>query len=295
VVARKLSFHATRVEAEPGDGDAATLSFLVDADGDASTYFTLVADDEEDAVRVSWGDGKDARDECVVKLESAALALDKFRAEIAEPRPKAFGPYGSVELSFDTLEEDEASAAAGALVALAKHLGDKLTLTVPGVTVASVTSGSTQTAVPRRVGPPTLGVASKSTWRAKPASELALALTVSNIGGALEGGVMVEVAGPALEASLVAPTKLSGKGGEAVFEHRGKTASAHLPDLKMPADLDVDRRADKKAAKPPTTELTLSVVAHKAGSGLLTVRITPAGRRDRGGSALVGRTFVIED
>jgi len=195
------------------------------------------------------------------------------------------------EPPFDALEDDEASGAASALAALAKGLAEKLAVS-PTVKVAPASAAPS---LPRRVGAPTLGVASKGQWRAAPQAELELVLLLSNIGGALETGVVIEVAGPALEASLVAPRLASGKSvAEASFEKIGSSARATLPDVRLPADLDVDRRADKKAARPPTTELTVSLLAAKAGSGLLTVRVIPAGRPDRSGSAMVGRTLVVE-
>lgn len=68
-MARTLSFHATRIETEGGAQETTSLSFLVEADGDPSVFFTMLAEDEDAAeVRVSWGDGKDTREECVLAL-----------------------------------------------------------------------------------------------------------------------------------------------------------------------------------------------------------------------------------
>ena len=61
----------------------------------------------------------------------------------------------------------------------------------------------------------------------------------------------------------------------------------------MPADLDVDRKADKKAPRPPTLPVSLVLVGAAPGSALFTVRVLLASRTDRSGSAMVGRTLVV--
>jgi hypothetical protein len=284
-MARPLSFRATRVEHDP---TGPTLAFTVEADGDPNVFFSMTMEEpEEKSVRVHWGDGEDGRDECVLQLMKASLSFDKFEAELTELDPDTF-PYSGVALSFEKLDEMEASGAAGVLAQLAQ-LGDALKL-APGISATAPTRASI---LPRRVGAPMLGVAAKGQWSASARSDLDLVLLLSNLGGALESGVLIEVAGAALDAKLVAPRTIRGTGGQASFEQAGSVARASLPELKLAADFDVDRRADKKAARPPTTELKLSIQAQKAGSGLLTVRVIPGGRPDRSGSAMVGRTIVI--
>ena len=291
-MARTLSFHATRIETDGGAEEITTLSFVVEADGDPSVYFTMVAEDEDAAeVRVSWGDGKEAREECVLALASASLAAARFKAAFAEPRPAAMGPYGAVEVTFDELEEDDARSAAGALSTLVKGLGARLAITLPGV---SLTALPKIPDFPRRHGAPVLGLLSKDAWKTRAGEPLALSLTLSNGGGPLEGGIVVEVAGAALEKGCIEPRSVNAAGAEASFERKGNVASARVTAVRLPADLDVDRRADKKAPKPPALSFTLTIAGKSVGSALLTVRVLPASRNDRAGSAMVGRPVVVE-
>lgn len=290
-MARTLSFHATRIETEGGDGDASSLSFQVEADGDPTVFFTMVAEDEEAAeVRISWGDGKDAREECVATLASATLVVAKFKAVLAEPRPAAMGPYGGVELTFDELDEDDARSAGHALSSLAKGLGSRLQITLPGIELGAPPKGPD---LPRRHGAPVLGLVSKDTWKTAPGETLTLGLTLSNGGGALDGGIVVELGGAALEKGCIEPKSVAAGGGEASFEKKGNVAHARLPGVKMPADLEVDRKADKKAPRSPSIPVTLVVAGAKAGSALFTVRVLLAAKNDRTGSAMVGRTLVV--
>lgn len=288
-MARTLSFHATRIETE--SDDTTTLSFVVEADGEPSVFFTMIAEDEDAAeVRVSWGDGKDAREDCVLALASASLAAAKFKAAFSEPRPDAMGPYGGVEVTFDELEEDDARGAAFALSTLAKGLGSRLAIALPGVNVAA---GPKMPDLPRRHGAPVLGLVSKDSWRVGPGETVTLALTMSNIGGPLEGGIVLELGGAALEKGHVEPRSVSAGGVEATFERKGTTASARVPGVRMPADLEIDRKVDKKAPRSPTLPVSLVLVGAAPGSGLFTVRVLLAARNDRTGSAMVGRTLVV--
>ncbi len=290
-MARTLSFRATRVEAEAGDNAVAGASFEIETDGDPSTYFSMMLEDPDvPEVRVSWGDGSDGRDEAVVALASANLARDRFTATFANARASDVGPYGGVDITFGALDEEEASVLGAALGALAHGLGAKLSVALPGVEVEVVKKVP---AVPRRTGAPVLGLVSTQPWQAALGETVALTLTLSNLGGSLDKGIHLELAGAALEAGRVDPKKVSASGAEAVFEREGRTAFAHLPGLRVPADYDVDRKADKKAPRPPVLTLTVFVAGASEGSGLFTVRALPAGRNDRSGSAMVGRTFVV--
>lgn len=288
-MARTLSFQATRIETELEE--TTSLSFVVESDGDPSVFFTMIAEDEEAAeVRVSWGDGKDSREECVLSLASAMLAPGRFKAAFADPRPAAMGPYGAVEVAFEELDEDDARGAAVALSALGKALGPRLTITVPGVGPGL---GPKMPDLPRRHGAPVLGVVSKSTWATGTGQSLTLALTVSNGGGALDGGIVVELGGAALEKGHVEPRTASVAGGEASFERKGMVAVARLPGVRIPADLEIDRKVDKKAPRSPSIPLEVVVEGQKPGAGLFTVRVLVAARGDRTGSAMVGRTLVV--
>lgn len=289
IVARTLSFHASRVDAEAHD--TPSVSFAVDADGDPSTYFGMMLEDPDvPEVRVSWGDGRDARDEQVLVLTSVALARGRFRAAFGESSEA--GPYAGVEVTFDALEDDDASALAAALAALASGLGKKLSIELPGVEVGSPKKSVPD--VPRRRGAPVLGLLSKQDWRVTTGGTVELALTLSNGGGPLEAGLVLEVGGAALSRGLVEPKSAASAGAEGAFERRGDLAIARLPELRLLADLDVDRNADKKAPRPPAIALTVRIAGASAGSGLLTVRALAGGRTDRAGSAMVGRTLVVE-
>lgn len=200
------------------------------------------------------------------------------------------GPYGAVDLTFDDLEEDDARGAATALSALAKGLGSRLAVTLPGVNLTAPPKGPD---LPRRHGAPVLGVLSKDVWRAAPGETVTLGLVLSNAGGALEGGIIVELAGAALEKGCVEPKSISAGGVEATFERKGNAASARLPGVKMPADLEIDRKVDKKAPRSPTMPLSLVLAGKEVGSALFTVRVLLASRSDRTGSAMVGRTLVV--
>lgn len=286
-MARTLSFRATRIDAEAQD--APSVSFAVDSDGDPSTYFGMMLEDPDvPEVRASWGDGRDARDEQVLVLKSVALARGRFSAAFASPSD---GPYAGVEITFDALEDDDASAVGAALAALAAGLGPKLSIELPGVALGSPKKGPPD--VPRRKGAPVLGLLSRHEWRVAPGATVELSLTLSNGGGPLEGGVVLELAGAALERGLVEPMSAAVGRAEASFERRGHLAVARLPDVGLPADLDVDRNTDKKAPRPPALALTVRVAGASPGAGLLTVRALAAARTDRAGSAMVGRTLVV--
>lgn len=290
-MARTLSFHATRVEAEAGEQEPASLSFAVEADGDPSTYFNMMVEDADmSEVRVGWGDGKDARDECVLVLSSAILAQGKFKAAFGEPRPSEIGPYGAVEVTFDELEADEAGAVAGALSALAAGLGAKLSISLPGVELGAAKKAPD---VPRRHGAPVLGLLSTQQWRVAPGQTVSLALTLSNGGGPLDGGIVVELGGAALEKGFIEPKSVAASGGEGTFERRGNIAVAKVPGVRLQADLEVDRKVDKKAHRPPSLGVTVAVTGVTPGSALFTVRVLAAARNDRSGSAMVGRTLVV--
>ena len=146
--------------------------------------------------------------------------------------------------------------------------------------------------MPRRVGPPSLGLAAAlTTWRTNVSSELTLALTLTNLGGALEG-VQIEIGGAALDGGLVIGRAVTGDDSEAKLEAKSTVAVASLPSVRLPADFDVDRSVDRKAAPAPRVALGVKLVGMRAGSGLLTVRVRPLGKT--AGSAMVGHMLVID-
>lgn len=283
-MARNLSFHATRVQADPQDSPS--ISLEVEADGDPSTYFGMMIEDPDvPEVRISWGDGRESRDEHVVALTSASLAPTRLCAAFGE----SSGRYAGADVSFDALEEDDANALAAALTALASGLGSKLSIS--GIELAAPAKRAPE--LPRRRGAPMLGLLTRHEWRVAAGADGRLDLTLSNLGGPLDGGILVELGGAALERALVEPKSAAIAGAEAVFERRGNVATAALPDVRLLADLEIDRKANKKAPPPPEIALTVRITGASPGSGLFTVRVLVGTRGDRSGSALVGRTLVV--
>ena len=283
-----FSFHATRVKAD-ADEETATLAFEVEGDGDPSVFFTLCPDpDGEAAVRLWWADGKDARDEVSISLASVELLAEKFVAAFQDPSAEVAGRYSGVSITFEALEEADAREALEALALIAPTLV-KLPEKKPVPSRATVLSEG-----PRRRGAPMLGVASRSSWQVKVKKSLDIELLVSNRGGPLQGGVVVEVAAAALEEGLIEARAVAGSGPAAAFDRKGRIAAAVIPDLAIPADLDIDRRSHKDAAPPPVAVLTLTLQALRVGSSLLTVRVIPARNPDRSGGAMCGRSFVVE-
>lgn len=288
--ARPLSFHATDVRAEAGPHEVVAVEFIVEGDDDQLVFFLMMAEEADDnegtVVRVSWGNGQDGRDESVVELASLSLTATRFDVAFAEPRPASLGPCASVAVTFEALEPGAASLLSRALFELAASLGDKLS--VPAAAIAAKVVPT----VPRRVGPPSLGLAAAlTTWRTNVSSELTLALTLTNLGGALEG-VQIEIGGAALDGGLVIGRAVTGDDSEAKLEAKSTVAVASLPSVRLPADFDVDRSVDRKAAPAPRVALGVKLVGMRAGSGLLTVRVRPLGKT--AGSAMVGHMLVID-
>jgi hypothetical protein len=273
-----LSFRATKVTAEVGD-EVQTLGFEIEVDGEPSVYFTAV-NEAEGGIRVSWGDGKQSRDECVVTVAAAALEEERFTLEYKEPDPERVGPYRAVEIAFEALDEDAAPEAAEAF---GKLFGPKDQRPV-------VLEG------PRRRGTPSFGLAaaSRDAWRVKVGGDVSLDVVLSNTGGPVSG-IALDVAGPAVAAGQVEVVEARTQGKSVRLETKGGTARGLLEHVRVEADLDIDRKGagGKGAPRPPSFTLTVVVRGKAPGQQLLTLRAIPRTADGRGG-AMVGRTIVVE-
>jgi hypothetical protein len=147
----------------------------------------------------------------------------------------------------------------------------------------------------RAEGPPTLAVAADVAipWRAAAGKEAALSLRVVNRGGPLRG-VYVEVAGNAVTDRILSAAGAGVTGaGSAEFSRRGSVLRAELPDVTLDAGL-----ADTKPKPPPEAEpsfhLVVRIRGERAGSSLMTIRVGPLGATGITGSAMQGRSFVVD-
>jgi hypothetical protein len=291
----KLSFHATRIEAEV-EADAPSLSFEVDSDADASVYFRVSSEDEAQ-VRVSLANGKKSVEDCVIRFASVELVPKKFKAAFAEPRPSEIGTFKAVEITFDELEPDDAGLAVDALTKLTKALGEKAKIDIPGAKPPPAVAPSRPSFVPRRTGSPQLGLVAQadSPWKGKPGQTIAIKVAIANHGGKLDMGLDVELGGAAIESGCVEAKEVEALGEKGAFAKKGTIAFAELAGTKIEADLDIDRKAARgQADGAPVIEATVSVKAVKAGKGLLTIRAIPKSKVGRTGGAMVGRPIVVE-
>lgn len=292
--ARRLSFRATLVQHESAAGEVASLSFEIETDGDPSVYFSMMVEDPDQAeVRVSWGDGTDARDECVLALASAEVEPDRFRADFREPRPEDAGPYVGVDITFEPLEDGDARAATRALGAMMGRPVAPAPNERPAVARPTSARVPAPAGTPLRKGPPTLGLspAAPRVWRTQVSAPVELVLSMSNLGGALEG-VVIEIGGAALESGLVTPDRVAIGGSEASFDRQGSVATAFLPSARLSASLEGERT--RTSPPPPSLPLRITMLGARPGAALVTVRACPAGRPDRTGSAMCGRSIVVD-
>jgi hypothetical protein len=146
----------------------------------------------------------------------------------------------------------------------------------------------------RAEGPPTLGLVAEGAtpWRTAPGKVTTVALKVVNKGGPLRG-VYVEIGGNAISDQILTGTDAAVDGsGTGEFTKRGSVLRAELPEVQLEAGL-----ADKKGAPPdaePTLQLIVGIRGERAGSSLMTIRVGPLGATGSSGSALQGRSFVVE-
>lgn len=274
---KKLSFHATKVTADV-DADVQTLGFEIAQDGEPSVYFNIV-NDAPGSVRIWWSDGKLRREESVVAIGTSALEDTRIRLEFKDPTAERTGPYKGVELTFDELDEDLGPAVAEAFAKLF----------APPPPPPKVLVG------PRKRGTPQLGVlaTSRAEWRMRVGDELPLELLVTNTGGGVQG-LVLDIAGAAIANVEVRGAKAQDK--SAKVEPQKTAVRAVLEQVVVDADHDVDRKTfDRSGPPPPAPKFPLTVVVKgvKAGTALLTIRVTPR-TADGRGSAMVGRTIFVD-
>lgn len=154
----------------------------------------------------------------------------------------------------------------------------------------------------RAVGAPALGLLSdpKVPWRASEGGSVTLELVLNNRGGPLKGAY-VEVAGAGVtQDKLVSAAEVAVKGqpkATATFSVTGGVARAELPQLALEAgyvEPTGKKKSDIPPPPPPSLRLTVNVRGEKAGSALVTVRVGSLDAKDPRGSALQGKTFVVE-
>lgn len=154
----------------------------------------------------------------------------------------------------------------------------------------------------RAVGAPALGLLSdlKVPWRATEGGTIALELVLTNRGGPLKGAY-VEVAGAGLtQDKLVTARDVAVQGqpkAKASFTMKAGAARAELPHLALEAgyvEPTGKKKSDVPPPPPPSLRLVLQVQGEKAGAALVTVRVGSLDPNEPRGSALQGKTFVVE-
>lgn len=154
----------------------------------------------------------------------------------------------------------------------------------------------------RAVGAPALGLLSdpKVPWRAAQGGSATLELVLTNRGGPLKGAY-VEVAGAGVtQDKLVTPSNAAVQGqpkSAAPFVVKGGVARAELPLLALEAgyvEPTGKKKTDFPLPPPPSIRITVSLRGDKAGSALVTVRVGSLDAKEPRGSALQGKSFVVE-
>ena len=146
-------------------------------------------------------------------------------------------------------------------------------------------------------GPPSL-ILSKGEglkpWSLSEGQALSIEIPFANQGG-VGRGVSVEVAGPALAAGLVKPLCARIGDEEVPLVVKGAAARAELPRVPLPAAVMAVQEGKKGAAPAALAFLVASVelTGVKAGSSVLTVRITPLGAAGGRGSVMQGKSVTV--
>jgi hypothetical protein len=154
----------------------------------------------------------------------------------------------------------------------------------------------------RAAGSPALGLLSdpRIPWRTLEGASATLELVLTNRGGPLKGAY-VEVAGAGFtQDKLVTPSNAAVQGqpkSAAPFVLKGGVARAELPQLALDAgyvEPTGKKKTDFPLPPPPSLRLTVSMRGDKAGSALVTVRVGCLDANEPRGSALQGKSFVVE-
>lgn len=152
---------------------------------------------------------------------------------------------------------------------------------------------------PRATGAPSLTLAeaaSPSTWSLAPGASLNVTVGFANLGGASKG-IFLEVGGQAVLAGLVSATDVRIGQTSTKFEKKGAAFRAEVPNVDLLAGLLPDPDDKGGRHKLPLYDgihrANISLHGHKAGAGLLTVRIGPIKAEPGRGSIVQGKTLTV--
>jgi hypothetical protein len=155
-------------------------------------------------------------------------------------------------------------------------------------------------AIPLASGPPTLALARSSErpqpWEMGAGQPLTIAIPFTNQGGASKG-IAFELGGAALQGGLVQPVRVRVGEVEAPLVMKGSVAKGELGALPLVAGFAIEPTVGKmKPLPPPPAPVQVAyvdVVGVKAGSAVLTVRITPLHALPSRGSVLQGKAVTV--
>ena len=154
--------------------------------------------------------------------------------------------------------------------------------------------------IPLASGPPTLALARSSErpvpWEMAVEQSFTIAIPFANQGGASKG-IAFELGGAALQSGLVQPVRARVGEIEAPLVVKGNVARAELSTLPMVAGFAIEPTVGKiKPIPPPPAPVQVAyvdIVGVKAGTAVLTVRITPLAALPSRGSVLQGKAVTV--
>lgn len=147
----------------------------------------------------------------------------------------------------------------------------------------------------RATGPTSLALAgpgSPRTWAFTVGQAVTLDIPFTNHGGPAKG-VVVEVGGPALQAGLVQPRRVILGDVEAALPERGPASRVEMPAVTIPAGNSERPQRGESLPDPAARVARVELTALKAGTAVLTVRITPLGAAGGRGSVLQGKSLSV--
>ncbi|MDP2310636.1 MAG: hypothetical protein Q8P18_31750 [Pseudomonadota bacterium] len=274
-----LRFHATRLQFEDGPEGHASLSLDAEDGGPDAAVFSMTQEDPHGnepyagLVRLWWSDGRDGRDESVLRIASASIEPGRFELAFLDPSEDATGPYTHVDVTFDEVSPAELRGARRALAQLLAGLPPRWM------------------GARRRTGPPVLDLvaARGNTWVVAAGEQVELRLTLTNRGGPMDGEVGFELEGAGvgfLDACTIAVGEQT-----ASFAPTAEVPRATLR-LHLDADLAIDRQITPGAPLTPSLDLAVRLVAGGTGEAWLAIRVfSVRARARRPGS--YGRLLVV--
>lgn len=147
----------------------------------------------------------------------------------------------------------------------------------------------------RAVGTPSLALAGPGgprVWTVATGSVLPLEIPFTNHGG-IGKGVAIEIGGPAFAAGLVQVQRAVVGELTAPVVARGGAARVELPGVPLLAGLTDRGPKNAPLPDPAAQMLRVELVGAKAGTAVLTVRITPLGVPPGRGSVLQGKSLTV--